>query len=206
MFLINKYTKTYYRIIERAKSRLKLEGYTEKHHIIPKCKPFCGPNTKDNLVNLTLREHYICHLLLLKMVKNSLGKAKMFCAFQRMGNCGKPFSRFYDFFRTTFLNQISGKNSPCYGIKRPPFSEEWKNKMSLSHRKKNSKEHIKATSESCSRFWEITFPNGHKEIIKNKSQFCREHNLSSGNMTSLSQGKLKYYKGYKCSKLTDVVK
>ena len=37
MYLQNKYTKCYYNIIDRAKSRdLSKETYTEKHHIIPK--------------------------------------------------------------------------------------------------------------------------------------------------------------------------
>ena len=45
-FLNNKYTKTYYQIINRAQIRLIPLEYTEKHHIIPKCKSFNGPNTK----------------------------------------------------------------------------------------------------------------------------------------------------------------
>ena len=65
MFIINKYTSCYFRIIERSKER-EINDITEKHHIIP--KSFGGKNTKDNLVNLTPREHFICHHLLLKMV------------------------------------------------------------------------------------------------------------------------------------------
>lgn len=61
----------YNSIVSRAKSRT-LGGYTEKHHIIPKC--LGGPNSKDNLVRLTAREHFICHLLLVKMVE---GKARL---------------------------------------------------------------------------------------------------------------------------------
>jgi hypothetical protein len=57
-------------IIERAKSRVFL-GYTEKHHIIP--KSLGGSNEENNLVNLTAKEHYICHLLLIKMTE---GKAR----------------------------------------------------------------------------------------------------------------------------------
>ena len=32
-------------------------------------------------------------------------------------------------------------------------------------------------AESLSQHWEVTFPNGNKEIIKNMSAFCREHGL-----------------------------
>jgi hypothetical protein len=55
------YQKVYNQIIERAKNR-QLEGYKEKHHIIPKC--LGGDNNKNNLVELTAREHFLCHRLL----------------------------------------------------------------------------------------------------------------------------------------------
>lgn len=57
-------------IIDRARSRT-LDSYTESHHIIP--KSLGGDNSSNNLVNLTAREHFICHLLLPKMTE---GKAK----------------------------------------------------------------------------------------------------------------------------------
>ena len=67
MYLKNKYTKCYYSIIHRAKSRdLSVETYTEKHHIIP--RSLGGNNDPENLVKLTAREHFICHLLLPKML------------------------------------------------------------------------------------------------------------------------------------------
>lgn len=67
MYLQNKYTSVYNNIIARAKSRdLPEEIYTEKHHIIP--KGLGGSNSIDNLVKLTAREHFVCHLLLPKMV------------------------------------------------------------------------------------------------------------------------------------------
>jgi len=65
MYLHNKYSKWYNSIIERARSR-SIEGYTESHHIIPKC--IGGTNKKENLVRLTYREHRLCHLLLPYMV------------------------------------------------------------------------------------------------------------------------------------------
>jgi hypothetical protein len=64
IFIENKYTVIYYKIIERSKNR-NLEGYTEKHHIIP--KSLGGTNDKTNLAILTAKEHYICHILLTKM-------------------------------------------------------------------------------------------------------------------------------------------
>ena len=55
------YNKIYYQIIKRGNNR-KLEGYIEKHHIIPKC--IGGSDDEDNIVELTAREHFLCHMLL----------------------------------------------------------------------------------------------------------------------------------------------
>ena len=64
MFIQNKYTKVYYNIVDRARLR-NLIGYSENHHIVPRC--LGGSNNSDNLVRLTAREHFLCHLLLTKM-------------------------------------------------------------------------------------------------------------------------------------------
>lgn len=76
MFIPNKYTRWYYQIVDRAKLR-PITGYTESHHIIPKCMG--GNDTKDNRVTLTAREHALCHWLLTKMVDGA-NKGKMFYA------------------------------------------------------------------------------------------------------------------------------
>lgn len=66
LFLDNKYTKCYFSIVNKAKSRvLPPDTYLEKHHILP--RSLGGNNSKDNLVSLTGREHFICHILLTKM-------------------------------------------------------------------------------------------------------------------------------------------
>ena len=71
------YSKVYNRIIARGKERghdkKKLEGYYEAHHILPKC--LGGDDSKENLVLLTAKEHFICHLLLEKMYPNEKGLA-----------------------------------------------------------------------------------------------------------------------------------
>ena len=64
------YTKIYNEIVERAKTRI-LEGYKERHHIIPKC--INGTDDKSNLVELTAREHFICHKLLTEIYPKENG-------------------------------------------------------------------------------------------------------------------------------------
>lgn len=75
MYLDNKYTITYNNIINKAKSRV-LDGYGEHHHIIP--KSLGGTDFKENLVKLTAREHFICHLLLTKMVTGNAKRSMTF--------------------------------------------------------------------------------------------------------------------------------
>lgn len=81
MFLSNKYTKWYFEIIINAQNKKRIKNandYFEKHHIIPKCMG--GTNDITNLVLLTAREHFICHLLLCKMVGDPRIKNKLIVA------------------------------------------------------------------------------------------------------------------------------
>lgn len=58
------YAKHYSLLISRAVGQT-LEGYTEKHHILPRCMG--GTDDPENLVRLTAREHFVAHQLLVKM-------------------------------------------------------------------------------------------------------------------------------------------
>lgn len=67
MFLDNKYTIKYHKIIKRAQLRsIQPEERLYKHHIIPRCMG--GNNEKLNLVKLTYKEHRVVHCLLVRMV------------------------------------------------------------------------------------------------------------------------------------------
>lgn len=73
------YERIYYQIIDRAKTR-KLQEYSEKHHILPKCMG--GSDEITNIVSLTAREHFICHWLLHEMYNDE----KLTLAFSMMCN------------------------------------------------------------------------------------------------------------------------
>ena len=78
--ITNKYSKLYYNITSNAKQRI-TEGYTELHHIIP--QSMGGSNDNENLVELTAREHFICHWLLIKMTDGE-DRSKMLYALKGM--------------------------------------------------------------------------------------------------------------------------
>ena len=61
------YQKHYDRLIERANNRV-MCGYSENHHIIPRC--IGGSDKIENIVKLTAREHFLAHLLLVKIYPN----------------------------------------------------------------------------------------------------------------------------------------
>jgi hypothetical protein len=66
------YQKIYDNLIYRSQNRqLPNDVYTEIHHIIPRC--IGGSDDKNNLVTLTLREHFLAHLLLCKINPTHLG-------------------------------------------------------------------------------------------------------------------------------------
>lgn len=58
------YIKHYNALIMRSQTRI-LEGYVEKHHILPKC--LGGSNDRANIAVLTPEEHFLAHQLLIKM-------------------------------------------------------------------------------------------------------------------------------------------
>lgn len=122
IFIDNKYTKTYFKIINRAKLRL-INEYTEKHHIIP--KSLGGTNDKNNLVLLTAREHFVCHILLTRMTQGGNKKKMVLAIFKMMGK-GKrnsnnivKSSKIYENLKKQ-LSKIVSENKK--GCKQPPRS------------------------------------------------------------------------------------
>jgi hypothetical protein len=70
------YKLIYDRIIEGSIKR-EILGYSELHHIVPKC--IGGNNNKENIARLTAKEHFVCHLLLCEIYPNN--KSLKYAAF-----------------------------------------------------------------------------------------------------------------------------
>lgn len=54
--------------------------------------------------------------------------------------------------------------------------------------------------------WLITTPTGEKMIVPSLTQFCKEHDLNQGNMSSVANGERKHDRGYKCSRYENSTK
>ena len=108
MYLQNKYTTWYFSIISNATNRTLILEYSEIHHILP--KSLGGSNDPNNLVKLTAKEHFICHLLLTKMLTGA-SKNKMIYALWCLANVKR-------------LDQTRYKiNSRQYNIIKAQFSK-----------------------------------------------------------------------------------
>lgn len=80
---LQKYVKIYFDLCNRAKFRKIDNVGTEIHHITP--RQLGGTDDADNLVKLTLREHFICHKIL-SLITISRDKRKMLKALYMMSN------------------------------------------------------------------------------------------------------------------------
>jgi hypothetical protein len=129
---MNKYTKWYNNITDKAKNRT-LDCYTESHHIKP--RSMGGLDTLDNLVDLTPREHFICHWLLVKMTTGQ-DHYKMLNALRMMRaeNSNqqryktKITSRVYESIKQEYSElqskKLKGKGNGMFGKQHTPEARE----------------------------------------------------------------------------------
>jgi hypothetical protein len=128
IYIKNKYTKTYFRIIKRAKKRKKPDCYTEDHHNPPQCITKYLGLPESETIPLTFKEHLVCHHLLMKMVTGIL-KGKMWLAFHMMLQNNKNRKgriinlKIFENIKISNLDAISGENSPLFGKKRGPYKK-----------------------------------------------------------------------------------
>jgi hypothetical protein len=136
------YRKIYNNIVRRGQNRI-LEGYTEKHHIVPRC--LGGTDDADNLVSLTPEEHYLCHLLLVKIYPNNISLVKAAMFMTASNNYIKRNNKVYGWLKREYSNSIKGTGNPNHnGQARKKYIEkhgvpkvskeyvtiEWKDKIS----------------------------------------------------------------------------
>ena len=153
IFLQNKYLKWYLNIIENAISLNRKKNkdiYFERHHILPKScfKQYSKENW--NIVYLTAKEHFICHLLLVKFstgqIKHKLEKGIV--PFIMLKNKRKLSSHQFEKARKANSSFNCGYKNGMYGkihtneskekvskkLKGTIKSEETKIKMSIAQR------------------------------------------------------------------------
>jgi len=119
------YLNLYHTIINRRKATPCRDQYTEKHHIIP--RSLGGSDDADNLVNLTAREHFICHYLLVKIYSEGPKHFKMLRAFLMMLVCSDNQARYVPSRKYQILKEKHSVHlSETYsGSGNPHFGKMW---------------------------------------------------------------------------------
>lgn len=124
MFKDNKYTTWYFNIIDNAKLQNRKKSsdfYYESHHIVPKSMG----GTEQVL--LTAKEHFICHLLLCKMVEGT-SKYKMINALIKMSFSASNSQKRYSAKSYSIVRKlIAEKNTEL--LKGKPKSDSAKRNM-----------------------------------------------------------------------------
>ena len=178
------YQTIYDQIIDRARER-NLQGYKEKHHIIPKC--LGGSNDRENLAELTAREHFIVHRLLCEIYPKN---GKLAFALWRMCNRGgikqqrdyKITSRNYEIIRNNHAKFLS---EALTGVPKPEgfgdrLSEILKGRIGSWTGKVQSAQH--AEKRALSRRGKVG--NTRTKEVEEKIQTTRREN-GSGNKSIL---------------------
>jgi hypothetical protein len=133
-FQNNKYSKWYWGIIVRAANR-ELNVQTELHHILPKGKLMFPEyrSLKENPWNgvyLTLREHYLCHLLLTKMTIGEARRSAVYGLMRFSSGIEKCNSHRYEKAKALFRKARKGCPNPLKGKPGRKWTEAEKNKHS----------------------------------------------------------------------------
>ncbi len=138
---MNKYTKWYNNICKRGQTRV-IEGYTEKHHIIPESfysiRKRKGPSgwilgdsdSIENITYLTDREHELAHYLLTKIHKdNKQAYFKVLKAYEMrsMVNLNQEGKRYFSSRRLAGIRAERAKlqSESMKGNGNPQFGRVW---------------------------------------------------------------------------------
>jgi hypothetical protein len=133
-YLQNKYAKWYFTLVASRQTRiLTKDQYREKHHIIP--RSLGGTDEASNLVNFTAREHYIAHLLLVKMFEGE-DRMKMSFALRCMSNFQNKYHQRY--LPASKIYEIAKRYAIEATIKKNTGHPGYLKKQTLEARKKIS--------------------------------------------------------------------
>lgn len=145
-------SRIYNNVVMRAKEAERLPStYYEHHHIIPRC--LGGTDEDENLVYLTLREHFFCHQLLARIYGGKLAVAAWL-----MANHKKKYQRRVRGKKRTISSRARMKLKEMYldevklhpeRYPRPVFTEEVRKKISDSKKGLvRTEEHRRKLSEA----------------------------------------------------------
>jgi hypothetical protein len=200
-FILNKYSNSYYKIINRVlqENRQKLPKnnkdfvYYEAHHIIPKS---ISPEFRDlkinpwNKVLLTPKEHFICHLLLTKMLSGP-DKNKMVYALWGMTNQASKYQG----------KRFKSNLYSSYKIKmQESLSSQRKGKTLVELYGKDKADEIKENMK----YRKTRGPNSSEETLAASLRMKERHQTNPWKRFMQTNGQLPKKECPHCSKIMDV--
>lgn len=142
------YARHYQALMDRAESRV-LDGYSERHHVVPRCVDKMSTKT----VRLTPEEHYVAHQLLVKMHPENrrLVHAAVSMTMASETTIPRKGNKLYGWLRRAHAKAISERlkgrkwseaeriahgEQWNKGLKLAPLSEEQKKNLSEIHKQR----------------------------------------------------------------------
>lgn len=192
------YKRIYDTLIDRGKNRI-LTGYKESHHIIPRC--LGGNDDENNLVYLTPEEHYICHLLLVKINPGHIGLVRAAMFLTASNKDQKRNNKMYGWLKRQYSDYMRGPNNPQkINPRRGERHHTFNRKIEFNFTEEGRKvlrEKMKGSKNPCAGIKPWKHPRatdytksiwGEADIIygvwleNNKPSYCRLHRLIRGGM------------------------
>ena len=195
------YELHYVNLIEKYGSSSKPLGYSERHHVHPRC--LGGDDSEENLVYLSARTHFLAHILLYKIYKDS----KLAYALSRMqgqsdGTLRRIPSHLASIAKSAFVLNHPMKNPETVAKmvnSRDYTSEEYLQKLKKAHNTDEIREFRKEfttnnnpmkdlasvakmresllISPNTGKEYYVSLPDGSSIIVKNLRRFCQERDL-----------------------------
>ena len=178
------YAEHYDKLISKYGSTIKPVGYSERHHVIPKC--LGGSDEDSNLVYLSAEAHYVAHQLLVKMYPEHYGLSYAAMLMTRVGRGqARVSNKYYAWLKSRFSKlqklamkewlkengnpsqreDVKAKRREAWlGEKNPSYGKpNWKAieaAANATRGKKLSGEHLRKKSEATKAYW-ATNPEKH---------------------------------------------
>lgn len=192
------YQKIYDSIVERARGRKKFKRsdtnfvYYENHHVIPRC--LGGSDDKINIVCLTPEEHWLAHLLLVKI---NPGNNKLVFACHAMcmtkSSMRRTNNKLFGWIRREYGNATSErqKGIPCQQVQKEKISATLKGRPAVHQQGENN---VAKRPEVAKKISDAN--RGRKKVFSDPEQRGQKISLAKLEQSSRPPESNPYFRGY----------
>lgn len=157
-------------------------------------------NSIENLVALTIDEHYNIHY-------NQGDWAACLAISMRMDKTPEEISKIQSEIgrKSALQRKHNGSNPFCYvGEKHHRYGMKHLEETKTKIREKRALQKMPNRPDLKKLFskkWMVIHPNGRKEEVLNLKEFCNSNNLFYATMSKVGNGYLKSHRGFRCEKI-----